>query len=194
LQDMNWALLEGEAVIGCNDAYLLGASVCPWCLYGDAKWREIHEHTSPGIRSYQGTLITCSDSQLHDEGWTKRLRRSVYRNGLTRERDSVVWNRNTGAAAINLAFHTGAARILLLGFDFALGASGQANWHVNLKDRPNGKVYASVFLPGFEAVAKDARKMWPSVEIINANAQSLLPCFPKMERGEALLRFRSRRA
>ncbi len=38
-------------------------------------------------------------------------------------------DKNIGAAAINLAYHTGATRVFLLGFDMNLGNSSRQHWH-----------------------------------------------------------------
>ena len=67
------------------------------------------------------------------------------------------WNYNTGAVAINLALLLGAAKINLLGFDMQLGKAGNSNWHENILDKPDKKVY-SKFITGFNKVANDLKK------------------------------------
>ena len=116
----------------------------------------------------------------------------IYRpKGLSENPGLVSWNGNTGAAAINLALHTGVARIMLLGFDMNIDGSAMQHWHnlygkgpVN-DDRRKKKLPFGRHMLGFPKIAEDAKKI--GVEIINVSANSAIDCFPKMTVKELLL-------
>lgn len=57
-----------------------------------------------------------------------RVLQNTGEDGLEVEPTGLRTGRNSGYAAINLAVHLGAARILLLGYDMGLGAHGEAHF------------------------------------------------------------------
>ena len=73
--------------------------------------------------------------------------------------------------AINFAFHFGAKRIVLLGYDMKFGADGQAHW--GLEERSAEKGFRSAFV----GLASALRKA--NVEVINATPSSGLDVFPE---------------
>ena len=93
--------------------------------------------------------------------------------------EKICWNHNSGAAAINVAAHAGAKRIILLGFDMQLSKDGKANWHPNVLDKPDPDIYPK-FLEGFKAVAKDLGLKYPGVGVVNITDDSKLDEFPKV--------------
>ena len=91
---------------------------------------------------------------------------------------------NSGHAAINLAALFGAKRILLLGFDMALGEEGEKHWHPR---HPNPCVQAQVFpdwLLKFDSLAKGCEKA--GIEVINCSTRTALTVFPRMSLERAL--------
>jgi hypothetical protein len=84
---------------------------------------------------------------------------------------------NSGTAAIALALHGGAQRVLLLGFDCKRDATGKAHWHeahpASLGDAKSIAKWPAKFL----LVAAFARKR--QVEVINCSRASALTCFPR---------------
>ena len=75
-----------------------------------------------------------------------------------------------GYQAINFAFHFGAKRIVLLGYDMKFGADGQAHWRLEERSTEKG------FRPAFVGLATALRKA--NVEVINATPGSGLDVFP----------------
>jgi hypothetical protein len=103
--------------------------------------------------------------------------------GISDNPKMVSWNGNSGAAAISLAVHTGAKRIILLGFDMKLSSSKTQHWH-NLYGRgviqDNKKLMKLPFdrhLRGFADIAKDAKRM--GIEILNCCPDSAIKEFPR---------------
>lgn len=87
---------------------------------------------------------------------------------------------NSGYQAINLAYHFGAKRIILLGFDMKAGQ--KTHWHerhVVHRDSP----YLT-WVIHFRDLAKDLQR--EGVEVLNATPDSALDCFPKVTIDEAL--------
>jgi hypothetical protein len=120
--------------------------------------------------------------------WVKKLDKDYeHPKGISRKSGHVSWNGNSGAAAISMAAHTGASRIILLGFDMNLNDVKYQHWHdVYQKGNQEGneklllKTYATFdkHLRGFPQIALDARRM--GIEIINANPTSEIRDFIKV--------------
>ena len=178
--------LHGKHVIGTNIAFMLG----PWLsmmYFGDksffkrykaqlAEWRNIkitHTHLTPPDLPYHKNI--------------RKIRAVTNKQGLSSDPTEVRWNLNSGAAAINIAVHTGAKRIYLLGFDMCADLGKNTHWHAQYKQLFNFKTSNSVFkrhLIGFPEIAKDAKRM--GVEILNINKRSAIQAFPKVHLKEVL--------
>lgn len=182
-------------VIGVNNAFTLG----PWVditFFGDQAW---WERECLNLLRHPGLIVTCLPSQMFTD--MKRVKQ-VIRNdrvlGLhTKTQNRVYWNQNSGAAAINLAILLGAAKVVLLGFDFKTdkknGHRQGHNWHKfhNPTAAPAQDIYVNKFLKGFEAIVRDLKKLneggWHrQVEILNATPDSALEVFPKVTLEEVL--------
>ncbi len=91
--------------------------------------------------------------------------------------------RNSGGAAINLAMHFGARRILLLGYD--MGRRGrQAHW---FGDHPNPLRNASPyaeFMASFATMVKPLRTQ--GVTVLNCSRETALRCFQRATLADAL--------
>ena len=85
-------------------------------------------------------------------------------------------NGNSGAGAINLAYHFGARRILLVGMDMKPGPNGEKHWH---PDHPKPLVQGQQFEEWrhkMNVLAADLKA--EGVEVINCTPGSALTCFP----------------
>lgn len=125
--------------------------------------------------------------------------------GITKDRTAISWcGKNSGSSAINLAYHLGATRIFLLGFDMYSNPKGRVHFHTGYPDRaktPNlRRVKKGIPIPrkkpknmnqrykrqlsGFSKVKEDADKL--SLKIYNVNPKSNVQEFPKISLKEAL--------
>jgi len=173
LELFDWELLKDENTIGCNDAFKHGEEICKICIFGDVKWFKTFERE---LSRYKGIVFTNSPSlQKTNLPWLW----TMIRRGSGLYKDSLGWNGNTGATAVNLALLLGAKRIFLLGFDMHLSKNKKANWHENRLNKPNASIYDK-FLRGFGKLAIDLKKKFPDVEIINITDDSSLNLFPKI--------------
>ena len=161
-------------VIAINDAYRLA----PWadCLYAtDAKWWNWHKGVpefagakwSMRHNAWNGLCVKYPDVQL--------LRNSGP-DGLEHEPTGLKNGRNSGYAAINLAYLYGATRIVLLGYDMQAvkGKSHFFGEHPNKQKSPYPQ-----FRTRMASLVKPLAKR--GVKIVNCSRNSALTCFPKAD-------------
>jgi hypothetical protein len=98
--------------------------------------------------------------------------------GLETDPGGIRHGNNSGYAAINLAYHFGAKRIVLLGYDMRV-PNGKTHWH----DRDNGRdaqdfdhVLRNEMLPCFRYLHDPLKAA--GVEVINATPNSALTLWP----------------
>jgi len=73
--------------------------------FGDGRWLEWHiDH----LRRFHGLVASCADGMDKVQGLFYYAKGKL--SGICKEPDKVGWNRNSGASAINLAYHLGAKR------------------------------------------------------------------------------------
>lgn len=168
--------VRGRArVIAINDAYRLA----PWAdaVYGtDARWWHWHK----GVQGFTGAKWSLEHSQwwnyreLYPD--VQRLRNSGP-DGLEHDPTALRNGRNSGFAAINLAYHYGASRIVLLGYDMQPTGKRQHFWAENNGEHPNKSrsPYAQ-FRRRFESLVKPLQKR--GVSVINCTRTTALTAFP----------------
>jgi len=195
LRDVDLARIRTRRIIAINNAYgdpvrpapsrdVRGAFHCRYSprdwvdivWFGDARWFSWHRKD---LRRFQGLAATCSPLLVDVRG--------IFRydfgklSGICTEPGKVAWNRNSGGSAINLAYHLGVRRVVLLGFDMRR-VDGEPNWH---KDHPAAdKNPYDVYLKHFNAIARDAEAL--GLEIINCTPGSAIGHFPIMSLDEFL--------
>lgn len=168
--------LLDRRVIAVNNAFKLG----PWdvLFYGDCGWyRRYHKE----LRSWAGLKVTTCLQHENQPGIFVMNRRNSPR-GICTNRSRLAWNLSSGTCAINLAYHFGARRIILLGFDMRK-IDGRANWHEehHVNKNPNHNPYKR-FLDPMNEVARDLKKL--NVECINATPGSAMTQFPIVDPAE----------
>lgn len=174
LSEFPWKTLKNLNTIGCNTAFELGHEICKMCFFGDMLFFERNKHN---LVNYKGTLVT-SFSGLYETtvDWIHTMKRQD--RGLSDKADTLAWNHNSGASAINLALLLGAKKVYLLGFDNYADQDTRNNWHEKSVFEFRKSVYAR-HAQGLEEVARLQPQLFPEAEIINLNPHSNLDCFPK---------------
>ena len=177
LRDFDWNRLQDRNTIGCNQAFLHGASICNICCFGDPDfWRLYSDQL---FHEYGGWVVSnlprLTEKGLPDQPpqWVHIFQRLD--RGLSSEPDALAWNMNTGSVAIHLALLLGARRIYLLGFD----CTG-THWH---DEGPRAQVQNPVsfnnFQEGMKRIADELPKVFPGREIVNvSDGTSKLTAFP----------------
>lgn len=178
MKGINFSSLKNKRCIGVNCSYLIG----PWvdfCFFGDKKFYDWHiEHYKNLFLNYPGFVVTnCENlANLKTAKFVRVLKR--IESGITYDKQSCAWNGNSGAAAINLACLLGSKKIILIGFDMKKSVKGEQNWH-NLHVEKDKKMQYRRYIVKFQALAAVAKKN--GIEILNANPDSELECFPKIK-------------
>lgn len=96
--------------------------------------------------------------------------------GLNTKPGEINHGMNSGYQAINLAYHFGANRILLMGYDMQK-TNGKSHWH---GDHPHGMTNAEgvkKWGPRFPQLAQDLVR--EGIEAINCSLETALDCFPR---------------
>jgi hypothetical protein len=172
-EDADYVRSRVDAVIVVNGAYELAQ----WadCLYGS----DIHKFWTwrQGVPEFHGLKYTV---------WTEAGRRKaaaklgipalrhVGDTGLSLDPTSLKTGKNITYAAMNLAVHLGAKRIVLLGVDMQRGPKGQMHCHA---DHPDGSgppcALAMTMFPTLISPLKEA-----GVSVVNCTRRTALACFP----------------
>ena len=180
--------LHKKHVIGINVAYLIGDWI-DMVFFGDSGFFLAHK---AALAVFPGLKVTCH-SGASGNSWVKFLGRDGSKpRGISSAPNLVSWNSNSGAAAISVAAHSGAKRIILLGFDMRLSEDHRQHWHnvygkgfIDPKDdRKMRKLPFQRHLRGFDVIAEDAKRM--GIEILVANPDSAITQFPKVTVKELL--------
>jgi len=178
--------IHDKHVIGINVAYLLGDWI-DLVFFGDSGFFLKHEE---GLSKFNGLRVSCHP-RVNSIDWVKYLPKDRnHTRGISTSSRMVSWNGNSGAAAISIAVHSGARRVILLGFDMKLNETQDQHWHDVYGRglaRDEKKIMKMPFhrhLRGFPEIAKDAKRM--GVEILNACPDSAIDCFKKVTVKELL--------
>lgn len=169
--------LHDRRVIAVNNAYLLGDWI-DVMFYGDCRWLNWHQKR---LLEFPGLKVTACESHKNRPG-IRATRRLNSPHGITKDRNRLCWNLSSGACAINLAFHFGVKKIVLLGFDMRV-VENKSNWHKDHELGKNKDPYER-FLKPFPNIARDLERF--GVECINATPGSALDVFPIVEPEDAL--------
>jgi hypothetical protein len=184
LRDFDFTPLHNRNIIGCNCAFMLGEWV-DICWFGDSMW---FDQNRVLLAHFPGLKYHCCHRHK-DRPDTFRIARGKP-EGIETDPYKVSWNNNTGASAINLAYHLGARKVILLGFDMKFGSDKENNWHnyyerLEVSKRGDDWYPYDRFLRSFIQIQKDAQKL--DLEILNATPDSALTLFPMISFEEALL-------
>lgn len=168
--------VRGKAhVIVVNDNY----KKAPWAdvLYAcDAKWwRWHHKH----VASFPGMKYALQQAAGQYPG--VQVLKIAGHDGIERVPTGLRTGKNSGYQAMNLAYHFGANRIILLGYDMQR-TDNKEHW---FGDHPNkGQSPYQAFVKRFEKAAPEWHKL--GVEVLNCTRSTALTCFPRMSIQAAL--------
>jgi hypothetical protein len=173
LRSVDLGRVQGR-VIAINDAYRLypAADILYFC---DAAWWEGRNGRRGHVkRVFTGERIVTLEN---DFDGVLRLR-NTGATGLETEPDGLRHGSNSGYQCINLAYHLGVKRIVLLGYDMRC-VDGETHW--GPRPEPQSahgfeRTLQYAMLPKFESLVDPLREA--GVEVLNATAGSRLTCWP----------------
>lgn len=153
----------------------------PWAaaLYaGDLQWWDRYNEEA---RDFAGEKWTWNEMAAIRYR-LNRVRRAEGQ-GLCKTRLQVHSGGNSGYQAVNLAYHFGATRIVLLGFDMhRLNGGHWHGEHDGMLSAPANHI--PVWRQAFRHLAHDLRH--EGVQVVNATEGTELHCFEKMPLAQAL--------
>ena len=164
-------------MIAINDAYRLA----PWAevLYSsDQRWFEHYK----GVPEFSGQKYGIKPLRPSEE-WRVTVLNNTGIDGLELSPTGLRNGRNSGFAAIGLATHLGASRVLLLGYDMG-ASSGKSHWFGEHPQRLRSHSPYDSFLAAFDTIVEPLRSV--GVTVINCSRVSALDCFPRLPLTEAL--------
>ncbi len=179
--------LHNKHVIGVNMAYKIGTWI-DIVIFGD---KTFFLNEKSGLYDFPGLKVSLCPDQRSDPFVKYVIRDTEHIKGISQDPRRLSWNHNTGAAAINLAAHLGAKRIILLGFDMKM-SNNMCHWHNLYRKGPANnpeKIRKALttfdrHLSSFPVIAEDAKRL--GIEIINACPDSAITCFPRITVKEIL--------
>ena len=206
-EDVEYAKSRGWRRVVCNNAYVLDpeADVLVW---GDRRWYDWNKHDlRRHVGTYKVTWQSMNpvvgykfhvlayvdqppvlrqllmDISRYEEG-SKELKRAMEQAAqmsgkLLAEDPGTVAATNTGQGAINVAYHFGAIRIVLLGFDMRsikIDGRRRLQWHNFHHRETELSRYREIFAPAIRVQAAVLRTK--SVEVVNCTPDSALRGVP----------------
>lgn len=182
------AYLHDKYVVGVNDAFEIGDYV-DVLFFGDTRWYWARKER---IKQFKGLKLTCNKGTKWGKGHESVEQEpdikvlNIYKSfGLTKKRDGVGWNRSSGGAALNIAVHLGAKRIIMLGYDMDdsdRGYDGLLRKHVPgmiNEYKPDVYKFQSGAMPRLKKEFDLAH-----IEVLNANPHSAIKEFKKVKLGD----------
>lgn len=145
--------LRGRAVIAVNSSYTGVAPHCP-VVFHDRRWLGWHLEA---MRSWPGPLFTSSPnvhpSFMGRVHFVNKVRPEDNGGSFMHEKPDSVAARDSGGIAVNIAFHAGARRIVLAGFDMGFDREGEAHWYPEHPIPARMTNYQNRFLPQYGQIA-----------------------------------------
>jgi hypothetical protein len=134
--------------------------------------------------TFKGELWTVSEGAR--ERFDLRWIFGTDAGGLAPTLDRIHTGKNSGYQAIGLAYLFGAARVVLLGFDFMVGPKGEHHWHGNHpKGLGNGGAMRySTWARCMDVLANDLKRT--DCVVVNASRRTALRCFQRVTLEDAL--------
>lgn len=175
------SVLYDKHIIAVNMAYKIG----PWidCVFfGDSGFAKLNNFE---VLKFKGLKVTSADQLEKYSHVLKIVGRDRKKPlGITDNPNLLSWNFNSGGAAINLAYHFGVKKIILLGFDMKLDAGNNQHWHkYYVSNQKTVQATMKQHLKGFPHIANDLKG---KIEILNCSPVSAITVFPKVSIKEAL--------
>jgi hypothetical protein len=176
LKKLDFNLLKDKVVIAVNKAFLHlpMAQVLYW---SDTRFFEWY---SKEIEDFKGIKVTCRPQPKRNDIINLL---NTGKTGLETMSYGLRDGGNSGYAAINLAYHLGAKRIVLLGFDMQTNGK-ETHWHEGYSSTADTETMGRLMIPNFDSLVEPLAKR--KVKVYNASPISKLTSFEKITIEEAL--------
>jgi len=162
-------IVRKKRTIATNNAYQLA----PWAeilFFMDNQWFKEHEAR---LAKYKGIKVSIAN-QFKDRRGIQYLHRGS--KTMLGTIPTMIHNgNNSGYSAVNIAFHLGVSRIILVGFDMRVVGS-KHNFHDQHTRKMLDNIYDKEYIPNFETIKQPLEKK--GVSVYNTCLDSGLKCFP----------------
>ena len=180
-QHVDFDLLQDEVVICINDAYrdFPNATMIYWLdeTWVSENYDNLKHHACKLLftskHAQHMNYVRFSDPQT--VSGTYILKRTGD-GGYDRNPDCVMGN-NAGVQAMNLIVNMKPENIILIGFDMKRDGK-KSHYHDQPRPYIRDTIYSTQFNPSINALAAGMKDRGSTVNIINANPESAVRCFP----------------
>jgi hypothetical protein len=150
--------------------------LAPWAdvvFAVDCEWWRVN--AARVNRRATGELWTTSDMARDEFGlyWCQGIDQGA---GLSRSADHIHIGRNSGYAAISLAYLFGADRLTLIGYDMQR-TGGRHHWHADHPAPLRNATHLENWCSLFRQLAVDLEHA--GVQVTNCTTETALTCFPR---------------
>lgn len=181
VRELDLSPLKGRRVVAINSAWKTWPSA-DLLFYADDRWWLDRVNKFEGGKGFAGRVVTTASTG--GPVGVLRLSKIDPSNGIAIKSHQVALQTSAVTGALNLLFHLGVARIVLLGVDGKLAADGQKHHHGTKYPWPHVAKCFEKHAAEFRAVAPSLRAA--GVEVINANPGSALGVWPRMKLEDCL--------
>lgn len=167
--------IRGRNAIAVNMSYLT-APWAPVLFYADRRWwdREYKERRKELIE-FGGVIVTTDNTQHEKLHQMKRIVPTSTSNGVAMSPDTLSMERTSLQGAMNLCYHLGAKRIVLLGADNRDAPNGRIHHH---DEYPWVRHAPSWDIKGKQLGYGAARLKELGVDVVNCSPVSTLKHWP----------------
>jgi hypothetical protein len=179
LQNFDFNLLNSKRTIAINKSFLSypNADILYWT---DSR---VYSWYKKDIDKFKGEKYTIKP--YGDLAKDIKILKNTGKGGLELEATAIRHGNNSGYAAMNLAYHLGVKRIVLLGFDMQ-NIAGKSHFHEGYPTRnTKNEVYGRSMIPLFASIVNPLKEK--KIEVINACPNSALKFFKRLPIDKALL-------
>lgn len=177
LSSFDFNRLKGKRIIAINRAY----EVLPFAetvYFSDDRFFDWHKK---GLADHQGEKVSGARKLETEMPITFYHFTGI--DGLDLQPGCLRHGNNSGYAAINLAVHYGAKKIILLGYDMKFNKAGDSHWHEGYPTTARERVFDKM-ISHFDTLVKPLAEL--NIEVFNTNHYSRLKVFPFIELDKAL--------
>lgn len=180
---------SGLPLFGANNAW----KVLDLDVFHACNWEYYHHYWEKGLKETPSIKYTIWEDVA--KRYNVNFLKGEWKGGLSRNKGVIYYHHGTGPQLINIAYHHGIKRMLLVGWDMAYrGKVNDRHYtqprHYFGDDELSGKHFPKTGENGeFTGLIKEMETIIPEdygIEIINCTPNSAMTCFPMMDFDSAL--------
>ena len=177
IRGVDLGCLKGRKVIAINSS-VFKVPFANFLFFGDSRW---WYQNHPLLKDFKGRCVTTTTA--HTDPRVLYMRKVKPKPGLAEEPCALSMQYTSLQAAMNLAWHLGATRQILIGADNSPAKDG-ASHHHKPHTWPQRADCWDLQMQSLATIVKPLRKR--GIEVINTSLESRLPWWPKKPLAECL--------